>query len=85
MVGVGATAMFFISKRLKKRHMLDDDVRQHIYDACNMWSKELENKKKPFMGGAKPNLADLSLYGALTCMEGCKTFDDIRANTKIGK
>lgn len=84
MVGVGATAMFFIGKRLKKRHSLDDDVRQPIYDACNEWMKELEIKKTPFMGGNAPNLADLAFYGALTCMEGCKTFDDIRKHTKLG-
>lgn len=84
MVGVGATAMFFIGKRLKKRHNLDDDVRQHIYDACNKWTNELEKKKTPFMGGNAPNLADLSFYGPLTCMEGCRTFDDIRKHTKLG-
>lgn len=85
MVGVCATAMFFISKRLKKRYELDDDVRQHIYDACNKWTKELDKKKMPFMGGATPNLADLEFYGVLTSMEGCRTFDDIRKHTKLGK
>lgn len=85
MVGFGATAMFLISKRLKKRHGLDDDVRKHMYDACNKWTNELEKKKTPFMGGAAPNLADLAFYGALTCMEGCQTFDDVRKHTKLGK
>lgn len=65
--------------------MLEDDVRQHIYNACDSWTNELAKKKTPFMGGASPNLADLSFYGALTCMEGCRTFDDIRAHTKLGK
>lgn len=85
MVGAGALAMYLIGKRLKKRHSLDDDVRQHMYDACNKWTKELRKKKTPFMGGSEPNLADLAFYGALTCMEGCRTFDDIRQHTKLGE
>lgn len=85
MVYVGAAAMWLISKRLKKRHNLTDDVRQHIYDACNLWTDDLDKKKTKFHGGKTPDLADLALYGALTSMEGCKTFTDILQNTKIGE
>lgn len=83
MVYVGATAMYFIGKRLKKRHNLHEDVRKDIYAACNSWTNELEKKKSKFLGGDKPNLADLSFYGALTCMEGTSAFADILKNTKI--
>lgn len=83
MVYVGATAMYLISKRLKKRHNLHEDVRQDIYDACNSWTSELNKRKSTFLGGNKPNLADLSLYGALTSMEGCQAFSDILKNTSI--
>ncbi|KAK7933759.1 hypothetical protein WMY93_004655 [Mugilogobius chulae] len=34
---VGAAAMFLISKRLKNRHNLQDDVRQDLYKAVNDW------------------------------------------------
>ena len=39
---VGALAMFLLSKRLKKRHNLKDDVRESLYDDCNMWTKALQ-------------------------------------------
>lgn len=85
MVYVGATAMYLISKRLKKRHNLNDDVRQDIYNACNSWINELTARKLKYLGGDKPNLADLAFYGALTSMEGCQAFSDILNNTNIGK
>lgn len=83
MVYVGASAMYLISKRLKKRHNLHEDVRQDIYAACNNWMAEVNKRKSKFLGGDKPNLADLALYGALTSMEGCQAFSDILTNTPI--
>lgn len=79
---VGATAMYFIGKRLKKRHMLKDDVRTSLYDACNEWSKAVHGKGT-YMGGNNPNLADLAVYGVLSAIEGCATFQDLLQNTKI--
>ncbi|XP_053955525.1 prostaglandin E synthase 2 [Anastrepha ludens] len=84
MVNVGAIAMWGISKMLKRRHGLSDDVRTHIYDALDKWTKELEKRKQKFMGGDRPNLADLSVFGVLNSMEGCEAFGDCMANTKIG-
>lgn len=83
MVYSGAAIMFLLSKRLKKRHNLSDDVRSHMYTACNEWLAELKNG--PFHGGSKPNLADLAVFGALNSFEGCQAFDDIKKNTKIGE
>ena len=85
MVYVGATVMWLISKRLKKRHGLDDDVRSYLYDALDKWTSELEHKNTKFMGGNQPNLADLTVFGILNCMEGCQAFSDCLKNTKIGK
>lgn len=85
MVYVGAVAMWGISKRLKKRHNLSDDVRWHLYSACNKWTDELiNNKNQKFHGGKIPNLADLAVFGVLNSMEGCQAFDDCLQNTKIG-
>lgn len=84
MVYVGATAMWAIAKRLKKRHNLRDDVRGELYDACDKWTNELSKKKTPFMGGKKPNLADLGVFGVLNSMEGCQAFKDCLDNTSIG-
>lgn len=83
MVYFGAAAMYFIAKRLKKRHHLHDDVRKDIYAACNSWTNELSKRKTPFLGGKKPNLADMAFYGALTSMEGCQAFKDAVNNTSI--
>ncbi|XP_073843601.1 prostaglandin E synthase Su(P) [Musca autumnalis] len=85
MVYVGATAMWGIAKILKKRHQLSDDVRSHMYDACNKWTKELNKSNSKFMGGKQPNLADLSVFGVLSSMEGCQAFKDCVQNTNIGE
>lgn len=84
MVYVGAYAMWAISKRLKKRHNLSDDVRSHLYDACDKWAHEIKMKKSKFMGGKQPNLSDLSVFGVLSSMEGCQAFKDCLENTNIG-
>ncbi|XP_062929725.1 prostaglandin E synthase 2 isoform X1 [Mobula hypostoma] len=79
---VGAAAMFFVSKSLKSRHNLHDDVRQDLYKAVNEWIAAVGNHR-PFMGGNVPNLADLAVYGVLRVMEGLEAFSDMMANTKI--
>lgn len=40
------------------RHNLQDDVRQDLYKAVNDWVAAI-GKKRKFMGGDQPNLADL--------------------------
>ncbi|XP_027133334.1 prostaglandin E synthase 2 isoform X3 [Larimichthys crocea] len=79
---VGAAAMFLISKRLKSRHNLQDDVRQDLYEAVNDWVAAI-GKKRKFMGGDQPNLADLAVFGVLRVMEGLQAFDDMMENTKV--
>lgn len=84
MVYFGAYAMWLISKRLKKRHNLGEDVRQDFYAACREWVEAVNKRKTKFHGGKTPNLADLSLYGAINSFEGCGAFSDICHHTKIG-
>ncbi|MEQ2208528.1 Prostaglandin E synthase 2, partial [Xenoophorus captivus] len=79
---VGAAAMFIISKRLKNRHNLQDDVRQDLYKAVNDWVAAI-GKNRKFMGGDQPNLADLAVFGVLRVMEGLQAFDDMMENTKV--
>jgi len=57
-IKVGALAMYFVSKKLKKKHRLKDDVRLSLYDDCNYWLKSIGPNRR-FMGGDVPNLADL--------------------------
>jgi microsomal prostaglandin-E synthase 2 len=83
MVYGGAFMMWLISKKLKKKYMLKDNVRQSLYDECNIWIKAVEQNGGKFMGGDKPNLADLAVYGILSSIEGCMAFKDVQENTKI--
>ncbi|KAG7277998.1 hypothetical protein CRUP_020314 [Coryphaenoides rupestris] len=79
---VGATAMFLISKRLKNKYNLQDDVRQDLYKAVDNWVAAI-GKKRKFMGGEQPNLADLAVFGVLRVMEGLQAFEDLMKNTKV--
>lgn len=74
--------MYLISKYLKRKYSLKDDVRQSLYDDCNYFLKS--KGKNEFMGGKVPNLSDLSVFGALSSIEGCEAFKDLINNTKIG-
>ncbi|XP_051525091.1 prostaglandin E synthase 2-like [Myxocyprinus asiaticus] len=78
----GAAAMWIISKRLKNKHNLHDDVRQDLYKAVNDWVAAI-GKNKKFMGGEQPNLADLAVFGVLRVMEGLEAFDDMMDHTKV--
>jgi len=40
------------------RYELDDNVRLDLYKACNKWVEAIGRDRK-FMGGDKPNLADI--------------------------
>ena len=79
----GSAAMWIIGKRLRKRHGLKPDVRQSLYDETNIWLKAIKARNGPCLGGQKPNLADLAVFGALSAIEGCDAFLDLCANTKV--
>ena len=50
--------VFIILLFWHNRHNLQDDVRQDLYKAVNEWVAAI-GKKRKFMGGDQPNLADL--------------------------
>lgn len=79
---VGASVMYFVGKRLKKRHNLKGDIRDSLYDCCKFWLKSI-GKNKRFMGGDQPNLADLAVYGVLSSIEGCQAFKDLLRNVEL--
>lgn len=80
---VGAVSMYFLSKSLKKKYHLKPDVRESLYDYCKQWTRAI-GKERRFMGGSRPNLADLAVYGVLSSVEGLDTFKDLLHNTRIG-
>lgn len=65
------------------RYNLKDDVRQSLYDECNYFAKAVKVKGTPFIGGTKPNLGDLAVYGVLSSIEGCDAFKDLLNNSNI--
>ena len=78
---VGAFAMWLVSKRLKKRHGLKEDVRESLYDATHVWlthvRKNAADRDHFFAGGKKPNLADLAVYGVYHSIEGTDAFAEL--------
>lgn len=78
---VGAAAMYFVSKKLKKKHNITDE-RASLYEAANTWVEALNNRL--FMGGSKPNLADLAVFGVLRPIRYLQSGRDMVANTNIG-
>lgn len=74
--------MFLISKRLKKRHGIEDE-RKAMIDAFNEFLNAKGDRK--FLGGNEPNLADLELYGAITSFQGTSTFQEMKQQSSIGK
>ncbi|RZC73726.1 hypothetical protein C5167_049206 [Papaver somniferum] len=60
----GAATMFFVSKKLKKKHNITDE-RAALYEAANTWVEALKGRdfldsyssiSNYFLGGATPNL-----------------------------
>ena len=58
------------------------DVRQSLYDHCDKWTQAV-GKYRKFMGGDKPNLADLAVYGVLSAIEGLDSFNDVMNHTQL--
>ncbi|KAL9672195.1 hypothetical protein QQ045_028445 [Rhodiola kirilowii] len=77
----GAAAMYFVSKKLKKKYNITDE-RAALYDAANTWVDALKGRE--FLGGTKPNLGDLAVFGVLRPIRYLKSGRDMVENTKIG-
>ena len=78
----GAVAMYGIGKLIKKKYKVSEDARVDLYKACNDWI-DVVSTKGNFLGGEKPNLADVSMYGVLLVMENLQVWDDLLSNSNI--
>ncbi|KAJ8772670.1 hypothetical protein K2173_027847 [Erythroxylum novogranatense] len=78
----GAAAMYFVSKKLKKKHNITDE-RAALYDAAETWVDALKGCK--FLGGTNPNLADLAVFGVLRPIRYLKSGKDMVEHTRIGE
>ncbi|KAG1354158.1 prostaglandin E synthase 2 [Cocos nucifera] len=78
----GAAIMYIISKKLKKKYNITDE-RAALYEAAETWTKALDGRD--FLGGSKPNLADLAVFGVLRPIRYLKAGRDMVENTQIGE
>lgn len=78
----GATAMYFVSKKLKKKHNIVDE-RAALYEAADTWVDAL--KSRQFLGGLNPNLADLAVFGVLRPIRYLKSGRDMVEHARIGE
>ncbi|GER57004.1 glutathione S-transferase family protein [Striga asiatica] len=77
----GAAAMYFVSKKLKKKYNITDE-RAALYEAAETWVEALNGRD--FLGGTKPNLADLAVFGVLRPIRYLKSGRDMVEHTRIG-
>ncbi|KAG6618176.1 prostaglandin E synthase 2-like [Carya illinoinensis] len=77
----GAAAMYFVSKKLKKKYNITDE-RAALYEAAETWVDALNGRD--FLGGFKPNLADLAVFGVLRPIRNLRSGKDMVEHTRIG-
>ncbi|KAM6592421.1 hypothetical protein CsatA_000124 [Cannabis sativa] len=78
----GAAAMYFVSKKLKKKYNITDE-RAALYDAAETWVNALNGRD--FLGGSKPNMADLAVFGVLRPIRYLRSGKDMVEHTRIGE
>jgi microsomal prostaglandin-E synthase 2 len=59
------------------------DLREALYADANKFIAAVGSQS--FMGGAKPNLADLAMLGVLSAIRGTDTYNDLVLNSSIGQ
>jgi microsomal prostaglandin-E synthase 2 len=74
--------MWKIGQGMPKKYGLEGDLRQALYADVNEWLQALGGRA--FMGGERPNLADLAVFGVLRAVDKTPTFQDTVANTHVG-
>ncbi|XVF35934.1 hypothetical protein REPUB_Repub19eG0014600 [Reevesia pubescens] len=78
----GAAAMYFVSKKLKKKYNITDE-RAALYEAAETWVDALNGRH--YLGGSKPNLADLAVFGVLRPIRYLRSGKDMVEHTRIGE
>lgn len=79
----GALLMWQIGQRMPKKYNIEGDLREALYADANKFIAAVGSQS--FMGGAKPNLADLAMFGVLSAIRGTDTYNDLILNSSIGQ
>lgn len=79
----GAVMMWGISNKLKKKYGIEGNLREELYLCGDQWVEALGGRD--FLGGSRPNLADLAVFGVVKSVTGTDTFMDLMHHTDIGK
>lgn len=75
----GAVAMYFVGKKIKKKYGIGEP-RAAIYEAVDKWTGAVREGGGKFLGGGKPDTADLAMFGVLRAIEKFDTYRDIKEN-----
>lgn len=91
---MGAPVMWLVAKYKTRPALLkagelseSDDVREVLHRQVDRFVAEGladATPSKPFHGGARPDLADLDVYGVFQSVRGHRVYDDLLRSTKIG-
>lgn len=79
---IGSTAMWAAQGKIKKKYNIDDE-REALFSALKDWTDALEGAKGPFIGGDRPNLGDLCVFGCIKAIEGLDTHKDVLARDGV--
>ncbi|CAK0763286.1 hypothetical protein CVIRNUC_003042 [Coccomyxa viridis] len=78
---VGASMMYGISGRLRKKYDITGDVREELYKAADSWTDAVGTSR--FHGGDEPDLADIAVFGVIRSVTCTDTFMDLMHNSRI--
>ncbi|HCU24110.1 MAG TPA: hypothetical protein DF383_03755, partial [Deltaproteobacteria bacterium] len=76
----GALVMTLVAKKSAKEQKIADPE-AHLKKCLEDWSRALENRS--YLGGDKPNGADLAVFGILKSIETLPAFRWIEANPQV--
>eukprot|EP00752_Nemacystus_decipiens_P001555 g1522.t1 len=80
---IGSTAMWAAQGKIKKKYNIDDE-REALFSAIKDWTDALQKVEGPFVGGDRPNLGDLCVFGCIRAIEGLDTHKDVLAREGVG-
>lgn len=78
---VGSFAMWMAQGKIKKKYAIEDE-RAAVVGAINHWVDEGVGSSS-FAGGARPNLADVAVFGCLKAIDRTDAFAEIMHETTV--